>query len=1052
MADQLNNISIQITDGVAPTIQPKIEGIATSSRNAASAVTSLETSIKAISTQSASFNFLKQVAASTNLLKNATDQMGNAASVAAVKNTRLAQSYAAIGYAIKQTLATMQQYVAQAGAAAGATSGFTASQAGLKSGLGSNMSQIGAVNSSLKTLEGSSMGASMAAARLLTSFAPLRGLIAAAFPVIGAIALVEVLGQVYTGVMKIVAAYKDMQVGAREAEDAALRAGDKILKVKPAGGINAADIAAFAQGIFLPKNNNLEIKNVGTAIQDLQNQRELAQAQARVNEAGLQGEALAKQRTKDLQQEQILVGQLKTKADELRESYLKVKEQTTTVDTTSSYNLAKTGIHSSVTVHTITDDKQIAALTQGAQQAQSEVNRLDQEFKVLGLDIQAASKKEPLAALKDNLKAAREELKRFEDQFAKLKSGTQVVTPQMTLDFWKNAQATTRFPTINGQPNTPLDAKVGQAQQEVNRQTEFVGSISTKLTDQVSSIGLYDTALKEQNEIEKLNAEIKKQHIVVDQQTLDTWKEQIKTIAESNDYQKELNKIYEESNGPLDKYQAGLKAIEKLTQDHAITQAQAIGANQRLTQEYNYAVDPLAEITDKLNEQTTTYGKYGIALQIATEQERTDFELRKRFPQITQQQIDTINAKIAAMTQEKALEADLNTIYNRNAGALEKLAIQYAAVAAAEKNYNDAKANGTLGTTSLPTLSPDQANAEKAKIATQQSEVKLNSGIGGGKDVLTSTLGSYLKDFQGLAAGIQATFQKAFATIADGAANAFARAIVYGEHLGTALKNVARQALAEIISGFIKLAIQAAITELIVKKLHINLPQQQDAKETAKTTAVAITSIAAVTAAQLVAFKLLEPTAWSLAEAVSLISFGANAVAANAGISSVVATGQAAAKLANGGPIPGSGNTDSVHIMAMPGEYVVNKKSVAANYDLVVALNNAKGPLVSSTHKFAAGGIVGSTVVNSISQSTLQSMNNPRSVASDSGSTNINMNIIHDGSTNVEAEQIGPNEIRIIAQRAVEEHADRVVGAAIVNPNSKTSKSMHRTLVVQRAR
>jgi hypothetical protein len=188
-----------------------------------------------------------------------------------------------------------------------------------------------------------------------------------------------------------------------------------------------------------------------------------------------------------------------------------------------------------------------------------------------------------------------------------------------------------------------------------------------------------------------------------------------------------------------------------------------------------------------------------------------------------------------------------------------------------------------------------------------------------------------------------------------------------------------------------------------------------------------------------------------------LASFGANAAAATAGIAAVLTTGTAAQAggFAKGGLVlgPGTGTSDDVLIRASHGEYVVNAKAAAKNRDLLEALNHNDDFIQfrdMTRSRFAQGGFVGSNPVMDYSS------NNPLFNPSVKTSVQMKVNVLHDGSTGVQVEQIDANTVRIIAKQeaknAVQEHAPRTIAAEVYDPNSPTSKAIARNLDARRRR
>lgn len=117
---------------------------------------------------------------------------------------------------------------------------------------------------------------------------------------------------------------------------------------------------------------------------------------------------------------------------------------------------------------------------------------------------------------------------------------------------------------------------------------------------------------------------------------------------------------------------------------------------------------------------------------------------------------------------------------------------------------------------------------------------------------------------------LQSTFTDVFKTIEDGAADSIGRAIVYSKNLGDALRDVARSAISELISGMVKLGVQYVLNATLGQSI-------QAASTTASVTQAAATG-----------------AAWAAPAAlVSLASFGANGAAADAAIATTTALTEA---------------------------------------------------------------------------------------------------------------------------------------------------------------
>ena len=228
--------------------------------------------------------------------------------------------------------------------------------------------------------------------------------------------------------------------------------------------------------------------------------------------------------------------------------------------------------------------------------------------------------------------------------------------------------------------------------------------------------------------------------------------------------------------------------------------------------------------------------------------------------------------------------------------------------------------------------------------------------------------------------------------IGNGLADSIGRAIVFAEDLGTSLRNIARNALAELISGFVKLGIQFVTTRAL-----------------SGTLAAAATATATAQGAALAA-SYATPAALA-----SLASFGANAGPAQAGIASTVATTNALAAFQDGTDFvrgAGSSISDSILARLSVGEGVVNANANRANPGIVAAMN--RGERISG----------GDTEVN------------------------LSVQVINQTSAQIDVQQLSENVVRIIAREeaseAVREEGPEVVAEDINRGYGRVSEALQR--------
>lgn len=991
MSSPVNAVVIQVTDGIAPSIAPNLTEISKQARSAQNSLQSLKAALVALDQSGVSGlrQTLRDVSSSTTLLSNSTLKMGQAASSSASQINQLAASYHNLNFAIQASITTLNSFSAASGTASASSVGFknaTTSAAAGTASLGSGAMQATAT---LKVLEGSSMGATRAAGAFLATTLGLGRVLAVAFPVIGILALLEVFSQLVTSLNKVRDAYNEMDAANNKATFDAILNGEKLVRAKPeAGFFSVEGLAKLAHNDRQAFPEIVEITNVQTKLKELQDQRRLMAAESKRDEAGLTGIALNKQRQIDIQKEiDLLKSQEATVKNLTEQLYL--------LGTASHQNISffnqggfdtETGLQLPAQVTGETRDlskNQIAAVGAELKTAKDAARELDVNIKVLGFDLQAVGNKSGIAQAKDDAKAATAQMKLFKQEMANLKTQDGIATPQQRLELLTQ-ESQRALPANQGQ----IATEIATTTQEIAKQNLALSALSEKYHDQVTSIGLYSDAQKIKHVQDKIDEQLVKEGIAVNGAKALQAKRDAATSVTAAEYEKQLNSIYTQIVGPLKNYEAGLQAVNKLEADGAITHNEALRVQNELTKSYRDATVPLFEYAHGLENEIALFDKYGTALTVATAVQQVQEQLRARGLSLTSDETRGLTDKLTNLAKERAIQGDLNKLYGSTIEAKQRLVQQEIAL-------SRAKQQGII------TLQREQTELAKLKVA--EADLAIEQGKLTRGNVLTSIFGNYIKQFEGFTKETTKLYQGMFATIADGAANSLGRAIAYGEDLGQALTDVARQAVSELITGFIKLGIQWLITQALGQGL--------------ATAAVAASSAQAAALAAAWAAPAMEADIATLggASAAADIAYGTSI-----GLAQALAAGTHIFQMNGGGLVPGMGSTDTVPSMLTPGEWVLTKSQV-----------------------------------QQIGVPTLQAMrNNPQNNTVSKGGMIVN--VTHDGTTNVQVKRISETEVRIIARQeadnSVTAKAPAIIAGHIQNPNSPVSKAIARNTDARRRR
>jgi hypothetical protein len=741
----------------------------------------------------------------------------------------------------------------------------------------------------------------------------------------------------------------------------------------------------------------------------------------------------------------------------------------------------------------ITVENRLRADQTGAQAKITDVN-LHVLTEAYNLDLLAYKEylgKKQIANAEYNKAAIEEQLKLFSEEMERFKASVPggITTAQQELQLRQQQLAGAVRPTeipgldskaaLNGPGGgnvQKLTDDINKLTAEINKQGFQVDILIKRYQDGVQKTGAYNNALKAAAEYEQLVTSVEAKRIPTIELlnkaladgtiAIDVYKKlapaaeelakRLHEVADAGVAEARVNRekvaIYNEFQGPIEQYNAAIAASNALLKENAISAEQSAIAIAKATRAKQDALDPLNEYKISLQHEVSLLGEYGEALRVSTEVDRVRQNLQKQGRDLDQQSIDTLTKYLTLLDQQRNVQEEETRLWEQNAGAKQRAYEQQLAL-------NKAFGDGVINQAQYKTAALDAALAAN----------KLNNAITGGslRSNVVQIYGNLISQLKGahpIINELNNDFTAFFGSLKKGFANAVAQVLVFGGSMKDALLNMARNAVAQLISSLIELGIEFAIVTALEKLFHIKLPNKEDnsATKQVEQMTLALTSIAIITAAQLAAMNVLMGPAWALAEAVSLASFGANAAAATAGITAVVAAGaagQAAGHFAEGGLIQGkgTGTSDSIIAQVSNGEYIVNAEATSKNRGLLEAINRnedvmnfkswvkqkfALGGLVaaSALPAFATGGYVDHTVVNPTAHTAVQ----------------MNVHVQHDGSTNVQVEQIDANTVRIIARQeaknSVREHAPSVIANELYDPNSKTSKAVQRNTDARRKR
>jgi hypothetical protein len=1082
--DSVNSISLAVVDAVAPQIAPKLIAIADGADQAALSVGNLKSQLAAL--KSAGLSSLSTML--TNLekgsIKSALAQGTLAANIRATTSATLYQA-AALGTngSALTSIAAATNTANAAGKAAVATT--TSQTAATVKGVSANIAGA----ASIGILEGRTLSMNRAATNFATKVLGLGPLLQAAFPIIGAVAMLSVLYQMGAALYKvtksaldagknIALAFDGITNSLRKSTDELVVTNDKLdgtiarLQHKPTtNGIALAmdearvmadklddslervqkdldevlkknqinGLMAFFthQGSTtgIAKDLSRQEEGIGRARDAADQANELARATADANNAA------AKNLSAQERSRIAAKGVLDVQAAEIT-SYQNLRAAIKTVadERTAAYNKLKEqsiqsadGSQSFIRTARGSAGFEVTArlteLGKAAHLSQFELKNLDATQQNLAKSAIADTARDDLSRESAAIRQAAKDWKELDGAYRHFQESQASIGHKTTAR--ENLDALNSLGAHNNPLNADKLVALKLPQENKLAQGDWVTQEIDKLNNQIAAIGLYNDALKEAQMMNTIRQEAQKRNITLTDAETASFKSQIATIVESKDYQRELEGVYDSINSAGDKYSATVRALNTAVSFGVITQEQYGQALNRTMRTFQESSSVIVGFQRKLDEQQRDAGnKLGSNQDIAAKAvlQQLAQEMRQGDANHPGGYTESDIQKVLA---SKLAEVRAQQVKNATDEEANKLIF-------AQTNLYDqliVKEAALQRAVEAGMVSQQAANIEKLKYWNQQNDEKLKNGTGG--SIFGGALADYATQAKATALSMKESFSGMVSTLGDGLADTLGRAVVDAKNLGQALKDVAKSAVSQLISSLIKLAIEYLIISKLQKALHIQ-PVPTVAGPTGKQAAEGVAGMAAITVAGIVMTKLLTDPMWSLAAAMAAVTFGVSAAAGAASITALGAAEQTAkAGHADGGYItgPGTGRSDSISAQLSNGEYVVNAAATSQHRDMLDAINSGSSRQSVST-KFAP-------------QINASANGAPRSAA-------MKVEVHNYAGVDVQVQHLDEGQVRVMINQQVPglitQHAPGVIADHISDPNSKVSKSIYRNVTPARVR
>jgi len=194
-------------------------------------------------------------------------------------------------------------------------------------------------------------------------------------------------------------------------------------------------------------------------------------------------------------------------------------------------------------------------------------------------------------------------------------------------------------------------------------QLDYINDTNIALDNQLSRMTMLKDAREVQQRLDQIEQEFIRRRMPLDEAQLAAFREKIQLIQDFGYIQSEMDRIYEDSIGPMRTHEAALQAIVLLQERGAITAQQASEQQVAANRAYEQAINPLMQMQEQMAQAEATVKLYGQAAQEAVYYE----EIRQAW---------LARGIILGQNSSAAIDAEVASLMRRNQALLQQQFIQ----------------------------------------------------------------------------------------------------------------------------------------------------------------------------------------------------------------------------------------------------------------------------------------------------------------------------------------------------------------------------------------
>jgi hypothetical protein len=205
-----------------------------------------------------------------------------------------------------------------------------------------------------------------------------------------------------------------------------------------------------------------------------------------------------------------------------------------------------------------------------------------------------------------------------------------------------------------GSKKTGGASEIDKEARAAERRAAALQMVNEKLDNEIARMKLLKDERAVQQRMDQIEESLLQKKITLDKTEREGILAKVRAAEAFKLVQSEMDRIYDEVNGPAQTYANTLKAITELEKQKALTSQQVAQEQAKAARILALATDPLLQMSEALTQQESTLGLYGRALQQANYYEEIRQTLLKEGTVLSTTYVAGVNAEVDALMRRNA--------------------------------------------------------------------------------------------------------------------------------------------------------------------------------------------------------------------------------------------------------------------------------------------------------------------------------------------------------------------------------------------------------------